>query len=673
MNVHMAFLALFACLCARLSHATEPHALPDMHHTTWSIQESAPADVWALAQAEDGYLWLGTGFGLYRFDGVSFEPVELNAGQSYASTSITALSILQDGTTWIGYFGGLSRLKNGNIQHFGKDAGIPTATIYRIAQDNSGTVWAATSSGLAYLASDRWQLADARMGFPWRQADWVMRDSHGTLWVANGQSLAFRPAGVPLFREAAVPSRAFAVLAEAADGSIWLSDELHGTRPVASYREDGALRIQEQRIGDLESLVAKRMLLRADGTIWGTDAVRGGVFRARPHPDDGGRYQIEHFGQAQGLVSDMAVPVLEDREGNVWAGSNMGLNRFRRRNVFMLPGIGGINYGSYGLFDMEGADVAVLTPDRQFRAGRNVLRLAMSGRHASENDITDAPWLIDVRGLWRLQAGRRQLQPVPAGQDAADISAGAIDATGTPWISFYSGGVYRLSAGKWLRDTRVSPDQGATVIVPGTDGSLWLGYERSRVTMIRGEEVAQYDAADGLKVGDVTAIHADGDHVVVAGGLGLAALTRKGFRTLGGSRASMLLGISGIVAGDDGALWLNGNRGIVRIGRDELQRALLEPAYAPDYRVFDAFDGLAGIALQSVPVPTAARGANGLLWFATNQGIAVIDPLDITRNAISPLVLVRELAAGESILRHDAHIELPATPATCRSPIPRPV
>jgi len=36
-------------------------------HDSWTFKEGAPANVEALAQTSDGFLWLGTGGGLFRF------------------------------------------------------------------------------------------------------------------------------------------------------------------------------------------------------------------------------------------------------------------------------------------------------------------------------------------------------------------------------------------------------------------------------------------------------------------------------------------------------------------------------------------------------------------------------------------------------------------------------
>src|SRR3954447_14844172 len=45
-------------------------------HTAWSAKDGIPGPVRAIAQTQDGYLWLGTDAGLYRFDGLRFTPYE---------------------------------------------------------------------------------------------------------------------------------------------------------------------------------------------------------------------------------------------------------------------------------------------------------------------------------------------------------------------------------------------------------------------------------------------------------------------------------------------------------------------------------------------------------------------------------------------------------------------
>ena len=60
-------------LCLPLYGIDRDRALDQLYHTGWTYIEGAPGQVHALAQTTDGYLWLGTATGLFRFDGIQFE------------------------------------------------------------------------------------------------------------------------------------------------------------------------------------------------------------------------------------------------------------------------------------------------------------------------------------------------------------------------------------------------------------------------------------------------------------------------------------------------------------------------------------------------------------------------------------------------------------------------
>jgi ligand-binding sensor domain-containing protein len=55
-------------------------------HTSWKSREGfAKGEITAIVQTPDGYLWLGTGFGLLRFDGVRLVPWRPPADQDLPS------------------------------------------------------------------------------------------------------------------------------------------------------------------------------------------------------------------------------------------------------------------------------------------------------------------------------------------------------------------------------------------------------------------------------------------------------------------------------------------------------------------------------------------------------------------------------------------------------------
>src|SRR5262245_44997222 len=75
--------------------------ITQLHHTAWTAKDGLLGAAQCLAQTADGYLWVGTTEGLFRFDGVQFERFQPENGQLPGS-SVSALLAVPDGL-WIGF------------------------------------------------------------------------------------------------------------------------------------------------------------------------------------------------------------------------------------------------------------------------------------------------------------------------------------------------------------------------------------------------------------------------------------------------------------------------------------------------------------------------------------------------------------------------------------------
>src|ERR1700721_164528 len=51
--------------CAPLFGIDRDRRIDQLYHTSWIAKDGAPSAIHALAQTADGYLWLGTGTGLF--------------------------------------------------------------------------------------------------------------------------------------------------------------------------------------------------------------------------------------------------------------------------------------------------------------------------------------------------------------------------------------------------------------------------------------------------------------------------------------------------------------------------------------------------------------------------------------------------------------------------------
>ena len=109
--------ALAVLLSLRPALALDPSLdVTQYAHTAWTVRDGfSLGNIYAMAQTPDGYLWLGSEFGLFRFDGVHAIQWQPPAGQHLPDRNINSLLVTRDGTLWIGTFAGLVALSGGKL------------------------------------------------------------------------------------------------------------------------------------------------------------------------------------------------------------------------------------------------------------------------------------------------------------------------------------------------------------------------------------------------------------------------------------------------------------------------------------------------------------------------------------------------------------------------------
>jgi ligand-binding sensor domain-containing protein len=115
-------MLLACCPCA---FALDPSLdISQYAHTAWKIREGfTKGTITTIAQTPDGYLWLGTEFGLLRFDGVRTVPWQPPPDQHIPSSTILRLLVARDGALWIGTSNGLASWKGGKLTQYAELAG----------------------------------------------------------------------------------------------------------------------------------------------------------------------------------------------------------------------------------------------------------------------------------------------------------------------------------------------------------------------------------------------------------------------------------------------------------------------------------------------------------------------------------------------------------------------
>lgn len=661
-------IGLLVCCAFGGAHAAEPARLiKDFHHTSWTLKDGAPAGIWAMAQTEDGWLWLGTSAGLWRFDGVVFERYDLLPEGSSASRSISNLFAARSGGLWVSYsYGGVSVFEDGMATHYGSEEGLPLGLpVEDFEEDGGGRIWAETSKGLYVLEQGVWQLVDARWGFAIPGKTSLVRDRMGTLWAATNEGIYVLRMGARRFERVETDAQPRASLYRTNDGTLWKYDDrgfspLHG--PDVPSRS--------ATFSETASWSSNVLLFDREGALW-MAACPGILCRTEtPYAFDRPLLLEEltgdMFSALDGLSSDTPMTLMEDREGDIWVGTKLGLDRFRRNDVTtvrfpeplvyfaLLPGEAGVMW--------TGTATQGGITDRLWRLDPRPSPVpGFSAEVTAAYRDTDGSLLLGGRaGSWRFADGKFTPLAIPKKEEGNKVQAITRDGAGRLWMSFRASTVYRLDGDTWTPrgDIANLPELPPTRAVTDEQGRVWLGYGQNTLAIVDGPKAEVFSEADGLRTGIVSAI-LPGPDTLVGGELGMAAFDGRRFRPLSAARPDVLTGVTGLLRTRDGTLWVNGNAGAVRISANDLRRALAEPDFRMPFKLFDMLDGMPGAAQQVRPLPTLVEGTDGKLWFAATNGLAWIDPERIHHNPLPPSVVIRSIIAGDRRYVPRADLRMP--------------
>lgn len=595
--------------------------------TSWGLNDGLPSsEVLAIAQDQDGFLWLGTDTGLVRFDGTRF----LRWSGGAEPRSIRALAIAPNGDLWagLGEEGGVLRYARegagrlGLAREYGPGDGLATGAVRSLAIDRDGRIWAGHLGGLFRFAGDRWS--------KWVATGLENVAVHAVLVDGAGRLLVGTPHGVLVSRqpnhqvfepEAAEAARRDPVLSISVDqdGGIWRTDGRHGFQG----RIAGRGLVSAADIGR-----GQRVVHDSAGYLWvGTGGQ--GLWRVRRNPK--GTVTVEHSTVTTGLLGNGVTSIFEDRDGNIWVGTLDGLNRFTRYIATPIQGLGlvsGVEVSPHGIWVLTAEALFLIDPESASHEANAKYRGEVMAMHADE---AGRLWTATSEGLWRFdQAGRRE-GPIPAGGlDAIHLIA--TDRRGGLWLYDVQHGLQRLTDGRLTG--RPLPDEirhTALAWMDTTlDGTLWLATTDGRLASVGADgRSAVYDRDDGLDAGMVRAILIDEAGTLWLGAAkGLVQFREGRFSTIPDIHGHAMEMITGLIVDGTGQVWAGLRSGLLRVPRDDLHRRMMAAdAVVPLVHLSKA-DGLAG-SPRWYGHRGIVRDARGRLWIVTSRGLSVVDPANV--------------------------------------------
>jgi signal transduction histidine kinase/ligand-binding sensor domain-containing protein len=652
----MRSLHAFCAALGLIGHAvaSTPLDITEYAHTSFTPAQGSPDRAAVIAQTSDGFLWLGTATGLYRFDGVRFERIAAVSGVPLLGDFVTALEAPQSGGLWVGYqYGGASFLDGRGVKNYPpENGGLASGTLESFAVDPDGVVWAGSTRGLARLDGKRWTDVSQTVGLPAPNAGNLMFDKSADLWISSGDKLALLRRGVSRVHVYDLP--AYQGLVRDPDGRIWnmvshpnclylldpSRDDIPPCRRLPRPFVDFWL---IDRSGNLwASDVKNRLSVIPTPTLDRADALPAADSKSKSEP----RFMSFYDGVAP-------VSVLQDREGNIWFGTTGGLQQLRvprlRRHgpfeEFVVLGVG--NHNSLWVATTHYRR----TPEDDFFQLKDGRMLPYRGGPtqvtASYRDASGVLWVGGYGRLWKLNDRKWEEIAAPPHELAnaptdplRRTQAIARDARGDLWLSVVRVGLFRLRDRNWERVSvpGIPASDYPFVIYPDADGSVWLGYSQGRLASFESDTWRLYTEKEGINVGAVQVLSRINDQLWIGGERGLQRVRSGQFESIRG--LSALGNVTGLLQAKDGDLWLNTSIGGIHVARQELTRPDVASAETLVYEKFDTLDGMPGESRGVRPMPTALEGDDGRIWFEADDRFSSLDPSEDFKNTIAPEVII---------------------------------
>lgn len=533
---------------------------------TYSIENGlSESVVHSMIQDDKGFIWLGTGFGINRFDGVEFKKWYEEDG--LPNNRVNALRQTGDGKIWLGTDAGLAYIENDSIHSPAVFDSIGEAVVLSLYEDGEEALWIATEgSGLwKYDRTGQFVNISHQFGYRNMKARAVTEGAGGLIWIGTSEGLfSFNGTSFKKYRsDEGIPEISINEMKIGPEEELWMATEAGLIKKTGdesqTFHTDAGL--NDCRLHSLS--------FSPEGGVWVGSESGASYF-------DGESFQ--NYTSANGLNAVIVYETMVDREGNVWLGTLGGGANIFLGDLFQNYDVdsGLANNVIVGFEEDHLGNIWIAT------YGGGIHRYDGTGfEEFNEQDglVDDKVYVIKEDSQNRLWIGTR---------------------TG---ISIFENGEFRT-----IPD-RVFPFKIIRAIHENEEtGDFWIGTYNSGVIRFDGEEYEQFDTNSGLLNNTVMNIKQDDQGRMIFATYGGAAIFENGiFRHLTIADGLPNNGVIHVNIDNEGTLWFSTFSGLASYDGDTM-RSISTDSQSSTISYFTLQD------------------ASDRYWVGTNRGLYLFRP-----------------------------------------------
>jgi ligand-binding sensor domain-containing protein/serine phosphatase RsbU (regulator of sigma subunit) len=530
----------------------------DYNFSNFTSEDGLPQSfIYSITQDVHGYLWVGTGNGLSRYNGFVFETYPTS--DSLANSFITC-SISDGKGLWFGH-------SNGGLSYFNGKKYYPVnihppnkSPVTHFAKSSEGRIWASTySDGLLKLSNDTGALKyylfkDQTFitSFEFlNESELLIGTNTGLILCRIGES-----GEIGIIRHISeIPDSKITCIQKMQDKSLfYISTENDGIFEISS--ENNVLKVLKI-ISDRDSEFTGIQYLYKDSqsNLWLCSFGKGLI--KMTFSASGDLEKIYYLNKVNGFPTDNVKTIYEDHEGNIWSGNfGQGLTLIIPKTLsvysFDNPLYGNNILSLYfdqkyrwigtenglvkmdlktnkvirfydqrsglpkdkvaAIYSADGKDLWIGTGQngvfRMEAANDKILKYPIENGEL-ENSITsitgkgDEVWIGTRKGLWNVNTGtkRKKLYSISqGGLPHNDINSLFIDRNGKLWVST-RGSVLAYILDEKVFKLPINSRSGNLTLGPLTEDSdsrIWVGSNGNGIFKIQSDSIVNLTVKEGL-------------------------------------------------------------------------------------------------------------------------------------------------------------------------------
>ncbi len=517
----------------------------------------AQSYVYSITQDDKGYLWIGTGNGLSRYNGFIFE--NYTTDDSLADNFISCC--ITDGESiWFGHINGGLSFYDGKNFHVVSTPLSDFSPVTHFSKSPDGGIWMSVyaghllklSKGKGVIRHYSFKLTETIISFDFLDNGELLVGTNTGLWYCRLKE----PGKIEKIRTfIEIPeSKVTCIKRMRAKTGFYIATENEGIYKL-TYEHKRFKLSKLAPYSGIDFTGIQYIHEDAQADFWSGSFGNG--LTKMDYDASGTLIKIDVFNKARGFISDNVKTIFEDREGNIWSGNyGEGLTQITNK-IFTVFTFDNTIYGNnvFSIFtDLQyrwiGTEKGMLKQDP--RTGR-VIKLYSKGTGLPE-DIVTAIYSVDGKELWigtdkngvfRMDIEHDKISRYPIGNGDLEnsitsitgkkeqiwvgtkkglcnihsstnqikwytISQGSlphnfinclyVDRSGRLWISSHSNILAYISEEK-IYKLSISSENGVLTLGPITedaDSRIWVGSNGNGVFRIESDSVINITTGEGL-------------------------------------------------------------------------------------------------------------------------------------------------------------------------------